>query len=113
MKQPNKIEDEEMSELFLSKLLQYRSQLVDHDFIKKIMKEIDQFHSIRQFIILGCSVIGIFSLIGALSLDWMLEFDLASSQLVGELSSVPTESVSIMVVASVMILGFWLVVSDQ
>jgi len=101
-----------MSDAFLSKLLQYRSLLVDREFIKNILKEIDRFQSIRQLIISICSLLGLLSFLSVVSLDWMRNFDIAASNILEAFAELPTESIAMVVMSSILILGFWLVVDD-
>lgn len=112
MKQNNEIEDETMSDAFLSKFLQYKSLLVDRKFIENIMAEIERFQLIRRLIITLCSLLGFISFLSVLSLDWMRDFDLAVSSIFGSLAALPAESITMVVMSSVVMLGFWLIVDD-
>ena len=112
MNQINEIEDETMSDTFFSKFLQYRSLLVDRKFIENIMAEIERFQSIRRLIITLCSLLGFVSFMSVLSLDWMRDFDLATSNIFESLAALPTESIAMVVMSSVAMLGFWLIVDD-
>ena len=112
MKQINEIEDDTMSDTFFSKFLQYRSLLVDRKFIENIMAEIERFQSIRRLIIILCGLLGFVSFMSVLSLDWMRDFDLAASGIFESLATIPAESIAMVVMSSVAMLGFWLIVDD-
>ena len=112
MKQINEIEDDTMPDTFFSKILQYRSLLVDRKFIENIMAEIERFQSIRRLIITLCSLLGFVSFMSVLSLDWMRDLDLATSTIFEALAALPAESIAMVVMSSVAMLGFWLIVDD-
>ena len=112
MKQVNEIEDETMSDAFFTKILQYKSLLVDRQFVEKVMAEIERFQSIRRIIISLCSLLGFISLMSVLSLDWMRDFELAATSIFEPLAKLPTESIAVIVMSSIAMLGFWLVVDD-
>lgn len=101
-----------MSDTFFSKFLQYKSHLTDRKFIEKIMAEIERFQSIRRLIITLCSLLGFVSFVSVLSLDWMRDFEIAASNIFEPLTTLPAESIALVVMSSIAILGFWLIVDD-
>ena len=112
MKQIDDIEDDTMSDTFFSKFLQYRGLLIDRKFVENIMAEIERFQSIRRLIITLCSLLGFVSFTSVLSLDWMRDFDLATSNTFESLATLPAESIAMVVMSIVGMLGFWLIVDD-
>ena len=120
-KQPQKSVEDKMNDPFLSQLLGYKAQLIDQDFIDRLMFRVKRFERIRYVIIAICALLGVFSL-SRVSLKGITSFehlslpDMAQFSLLNQLSEsatkLPVESFTAIILGSMLTLAVWLFITD-
>jgi len=106
-----------MSDKFFQQLLQYREDLISHEFVADIINKIHRFEIIRTLIIGAFAISGLaflgFSDITQLNLFSGINFEPLISEFNSEFKNTSTETVGFIMLATVCSLGFWLISSEQ
>jgi len=108
--------EDNMNDSLLSQLLSYKTQLVDQAFIDNLMSRVKRFERVRYLIIAVCALLGIFSLSRVTSLKHLTLPDMAQFSLLNQLSEtatkLPVESLSAIILGSMLTLAVWLFITD-